>query len=207
VGEAAGLEAQTLELWRGERRLFKDLSLVVRPGTLLHVRGANGAGKTSLLRLLCGTSPADEGRVLWKGVPIGQQRLEYHAELAYLGHRDGLKQDLTASENLRFVLALRTATPAYALEQTLTELGLARAADLPVRSLSAGQRRRVALARCLLSDVPLWILDEPFSNLDSAGRAWGEQCLARHLDQQGMIIITSHHSVDVPGSATAVLDL
>jgi heme exporter protein A len=207
VAGAASLEAQDLELWRGDRRLFTGLSLAVAPGALLHVRGANGAGKTSLLRVLCGATPPDEGRVLWNGVEIGRQRLEYHAALAWLGHRDGLKQDLTAVENLRFVLALRTSAPDRDLEQTLGQLGLADAMDLPVRALSAGQRRRVALARCLLSHASLWILDEPFSNLDAEGRDWGHDRLARHLERQGMIVITSHHPVTAPGHATATLEL
>jgi heme exporter protein A len=207
VGQVVGLEACELELWRGDRRLFKQLSLAVRPGALLHVRGTNGIGKTSLLRVLCGASPVDSGRVLWNGVPIETQRLEYHAGLAYLGHRDGLKQDLTPVENLRFALAVRTSAPEERLAEALAELRLKPAANLPVRVLSAGQRRRVAIARCLLSDAPLWILDEPFSNLDTSGRHWGDQCLARHLDRQGMVVITSHHAVEVPRHATNVLDL
>jgi heme exporter protein A len=207
VAAAAGLEAQDLELWRGDRRLFTGVSFGVAPGALLHVRGANGAGKTSLLRVLCGSTPPDEGRVLWNGVAIERQRLEYHAALAWLGHRDGLKQDLTATENLRFVLALRTSTPDREIGRTLAQLGLADAGSLPARALSAGQRRRVALARCLLSEASLWILDEPFSNLDAEGRDWGHDRLARHLERQGMIVITSHHPVTVPGHATATLEL
>jgi heme exporter protein A len=207
VAAAAGLEAQDLELWRGDRRLFTGLSLAVAPRRLLHVRGANGAGKTSLLRVLCGATPPDEGRVLWNGVAIDQQRLQYHAALAYLGHRDGLKLDLTATENLRFVLSLRTTVPDAGIQETLGQLGLAAASGLPVRALSAGQRRRVAIARCLLSEAPLWILDEPFSNLDAEGRAWGHACLERHLDRQGMIVITSHHPVKVPAHAMSALEL
>jgi heme exporter protein A len=207
VSAASGLEAHDLELWRGDRRLFAGLSLALRPGELLHVLGPNGAGKTSLLRVLCGSSPPERGRVLWNGTPIGAQRLAYHAELAYLGHRDGLKQDLGAGENLRFTLALRSGQPAQGIEAVLAELGLARAADLPVRALSAGQRRRVALARCLLSRAPLWLLDEPFSNLDTGGRAWGTQCFARHLERGGMIVVTSHHPVAVEGHATGRLEL
>lgn len=202
-----GLEAEELELWRGDRRLFTRVSLAVRPGTLLHVRGANGAGKTSLLRALCGAAPVEEGQVRWNGVRIEEQRLQYHAQLAYLGHRDGLKQDLTPVENLRFELALHRAVHAPEIAATLNELGLGRCMELPVRALSAGQRRRVAIARCLLSEASLWILDEPFSNLDGEGRAWGHACLARHLERQGMVIITSHHPVEAPTRATATLDL
>ena len=207
MAAAASLEAQDLELWRGDRRLFTGLSLAVAPARLLHVRGANGAGKTSLLRVLCGATPPDEGRVLWNGVSIEQRRLEYHAALAYLGHRDGLKLDLTATENLRFVLSLRTSVPDTGIQETLEQLGLAGASSLPVRALSAGQRRRVAIARCLLSDAPLWILDEPFSNLDTEGRAWGHASLAGHLERRGMIVITSHHPVEVPADAMSALEL
>jgi heme exporter protein A len=164
-------------------------------------------GKTTLLRVLCGSTPPESGCVLWNGVPVAQQRLQYHADMIFLGHRDGLKQDLTALENLRFALGMRTSGFEDALEETLARLGLADAATLPVRALSAGQRRRVAIARCVLADATLWILDEPFSNLDVAGRRWGHECLAAHLARQGTVVITSHHPVEVPGHRGTELDL
>jgi heme exporter protein A len=208
VDADSGLEARDLELWRGDRRLFANLSFVVRPGELLHVLGPNGAGKTSLLRVLCGSSPPEQGSVRWNGVPIGQQRLAYHAALAYLGHRDGLKSELSALENVRFALALRErAPPEPAVTATLAELGLAAAAGLPARALSAGQRRRVAIARCLLSGAPLWILDEPFSNLDAEGRAWGASRLAAHAARGGTVVVTSHHPLQLEGCVTRSVDL
>lgn len=207
VDADSGLEARDLELWRGDRRLFADLSFTVRRGEVLHVLGPNGAGKTSLLRVLCGASPPEQGSVRWNGIPIGRQRLAYHAALAYVGHRDGLKADLTALENVRFALALRTPPPESVVMETLAELGLAHAAALPARALSAGQRRRVAIARCVLSDAALWILDEPFANLDAEGRAWGEARLAAHAARGGTVVVTSHHPLALEGCATQILDL
>ena len=202
-----GLEARELELWRGDRRLLASLSLRVVPGAILHVRGPNGAGKTTLLRVLCGITPPESGCVLWNGVAISAQRPQYHAAMAFLGHRDGLKQDLTALENLRFGLSLRAQGFEEELHDTVEQLGLAPVARLPVRALSAGQRRRVAIARCVLAGGALWILDEPFSNLDVAGRRWGHECLARHLAREGTIVMTSHHPLEVPGHRAAELDL
>jgi heme exporter protein A len=207
VSAASGLEAGDLELWRGDRLLFSALSFAVRPGEMLHVVGPNGSGKTSLLRVLCGATPLRHGRVSWNGTPIEAQPAEFHAALAYVGHRDGLKQDLSARENLHFLLALRTAPDDARIGAVLDEMGLARAADLPVRVLSAGQRRRVALARCLLTPSPLWILDEPFANLDAAGRAWGAQCLANHLARGGIVVITSHQPIEIAGHTAIHVEL
>ena len=193
---ARGLEALQLHLWRGDRHVLKGLSFAVAPGELVHVRGPNGAGKTSLLRTLAGFLYPEEGEVRWRGQRIGADRDGYSATLAYLGHDNGLKSDLTARENLRYALGLRRAVAPEILDAALTRLGVGAEADLPVRSLSAGQRRRVALARVALAQATLWLLDEPFTNLDAAGAAAGAALLHEHAATGGLALLTAHGELD-----------
>lgn len=191
------LEGHGLTSVRDGRTLFKDLDLRLEPGHALQVQGANGAGKTTLLRILCGLTQPRDGMVHWRGHAIYQQRFVYHRELLYIGHVPGIKQELTALENLRFISALEgRAAMLPALEQALEQVGLLGYEDLLVRSLSAGQRRRVALARLWLSQAQLWVLDEPFAALDREGIARLETRLMDHLEHAGMIIITSHQPVN-----------
>ena len=205
--ERALLAARGLRCVRDRRVLFDQLDFTLEPGSVLHLEGANGAGKTSLLRVLCGLLPATAGEVLWRGHSIRQRRVEYHAELLYLGHSPGIKLDLTALENLRFLATLGgrgfDADPDSA-ERALAEIGLAGFEDLPVRRLSAGQRRRVALARLWFGRRPLWLLDEPLTALDSAA---GERLQTRircHAETGGAVLLTSHQPLAV---ATASLRL
>jgi heme exporter protein A len=184
------LTAEKLACARGERRLFDGLSFTVRAGQALAVEGANGAGKTSLLRLLAGFLTPVSGRVVVKDAEGETTDAELRGKrVGWLGHHDGLKPQLTVREQLDFYAALYGA-PADAA--VLDQVGLSRQADLPCRYLSAGQRRRLALARLLVSQRPLWLLDEPFAALDAAGQALVAQLMARHCGQGGIVIAATH---------------
>jgi heme exporter protein A len=191
------LEARSLGCVRGTRLLFEDISFQIRPGEIRQVRGTNGAGKTSLLRILCGLSLPEHGEVLWDGAPIDQDRARYHAQLAYVGHAPGLKLDLTARENLLFTLSLQSAQEHVDIDVVLERVGLDASANLLCRHLSAGQLRRVAIARLHLARALLWILDEPCSAIDSQGVSDIEALLGTHLDTGGMVIFTSHQAIKI----------
>ncbi len=201
------LHAQDLACVRGDRRLFRKLSLAVQPGQVWRVEGANGAGKTSLLRILAGLAPPAEGQVAWLGVPVAQQREVFARALLYLGHLSGLKDELSPSENLAIHarLAGLPAAP-QAVAQALALWGLQRQAQLSVRVLSAGQRRRAALARLSLDHTAtLWILDEPFNALDVSAVQHLGQTLKRHVDAGGMAVLTTHQALELPGVAVQSL--
>lgn len=189
------LSAEDLLLWRGDRCLFRDLSLELQPGQLLHVTGPNGSGKTSLLRVLCGLTEPQQGQVKWRGEPIRDDVGAYHADLAYLGHRDGLKGDLTGIENLKFHFAFRSYMNTGRIEEALQGMGLEGAVSLSARFLSAGQRRRVALTRVILSRAPLWILDEPYANLDAQGSALITHRVTDHLERGGLAVMAVHQTL------------
>lgn len=193
------LAAYDLFCLRDQRFLFKQLELTLAKGESLHIMGANGAGKTSLLRILCGLLSPYQGVIHWRGEDIQNCPSEYHQHLLYIGHTPGLKDELTALQNLSFYGALDGTKPVRsALLAALQQVGLEYYEDLPVRHLSAGQKRRVALARLWLSQAKLWILDEPFTALDRAGISHLEQHLAQHCDQGGSLILTSHQQVNLP---------
>ena len=194
---------------RGGRALFRHLQLQLCAGQLLRVRGVNGAGKTSLLRLVCGLLPAAEGQVLWRGERIADLGGQWGRELVYLGHAAALKDDLTASENLQTACLLGGLVVTQAqVRAALTQSGLPGRWRVPARQLSQGQRRRVALARLLLSpDVPLWVLDEPFNALDSAATDWLCRVIATHLDTGGVVVLTSHQDVALDSLADRLVPL
>lgn len=186
------LEARAVHLWRGEKHLLRGVSFALYSGELLQVVGPNGVGKTSLLRSIAGLLPVEAGEIFWRGLPLPEGGEEFHRELAYLAHNNGLKADLTALENLYYGLSIRRAVTTAELRDTLRLLQIEACADLPVRALSAGQKRRVALARVMSTRAPLWILDEPITNLDKAGIALFEARIAEHMRAGGMILTAAH---------------
>jgi heme exporter protein A len=190
--DGALFEAREINAWRGDRHILRDVSFSVRSGEFLKVTGPNGVGKTTLLRVICGLLPAETGELLWRGQSIRGRRDEFNFELGHLGHLNSLKGDLTARENLKFLAGLRTSLTAATIDETLDRVGILSRGDLPARSLSAGQKRRLALARLLLADAALWILDEPVTNLDVAGIQLVEDLIVDHVQKGGMAIAAAH---------------
>ncbi len=193
----SSLELLGLECRRGGRSLFTGLSRQIDDGSLLRVEGPNGAGKTSLLRTVCGLVPPAQGEVRWRGNALPAWGTSFNQQLVYLGHAPALKDDLSAIENLQAALLLNgTAVSPEQAKNALAQTGLTQRTQVPVRALSQGQRKRVALARLPLSALaPLWVLDEPFNALDTAATAWLVGTLARHLEQGGIVVLTSHQAV------------
>jgi len=196
------LEAKNLSCVRDERTLFSRLSFTVKPGDIIQVEGPNGAGKTSLLRILAGLARPEGGEVCWHGKNTLRHRERYYQDLLFLGHQPGIKAQLTPFENLQFYQAVRTTPDRQAIWQALEQVGLVGYEDLPVAQLSAGQQRRVALARLWLSDCPLWILDEPLTAIDKQGVAELISLFAQHAQQGGMVLLTTHQ--DLAGVTQAV---
>lgn len=205
------LTAANLACFRGERRLFADVSFALAAGEWLHVQGENGAGKTSLLRLLVGLSPADAGEIHWRGALVGGMKAtpkaaDFRRELLYLGHHAAVKDELDALENLRFSAAI----DGLAFDQVkalaaLRRLGLRGREALPVRVLSAGQKRRVLLARLLTRSAAVWVLDEAFNALDSGAVQLLGALLNEHLAAGGLAVLTSHQPLPLPGGRVLAL--
>ena len=190
------LEVRGLECIRDDRTLFSNLEFTLEAGQALILEGRNGSGKTSLLRILCGIRLPDAGSVRWCGTDIGRLGADYHEHTAYVGHRDGVKLDLTPLENLAMARAL--GKPAgRTLEAALDKVDLYGFEQVLTRNLSAGQQRRLALARLLVTDTILWILDEPFTSLDTHGIKVIEDLLDEHTARGGMLAVTSHHAVNL----------
>ncbi|HEY0287621.1 MAG TPA: cytochrome c biogenesis heme-transporting ATPase CcmA [Pseudomonas sp.] len=189
------LAASALACERDWRMLFENLDLCLTAGDMLQVSGPNGSGKTSLLRLLAGLMQPTAGEVLLHGEPLSQQKSELAHNLLWIGHAAGIKDLLTPAENLTWLCALHRAADPEAIWQALDAVGLRGFEDVPCHTLSAGQKRRVALARLYLPGPLLWILDEPFTALDKQGVAQLEQHLAEHCERGGMLVFTTHHTL------------
>ena len=198
---AEGLGVEGVHVWRGDRHVLKNLSLEIKPREALHISGRNGSGKTTLLKVACGLLRPEQGRVTWHGRSISEVRADYQHALAYASHEPALKGDLTALENLRFMVGLKRRASAAELASCLQRTGVAGCADLPIRVLSAGQRRRVAMARVLGMRAPLWLLDEPFTNLDAAGSEIFAALIAEHVESGGMAVVVAHHELVLPTAA------
>jgi heme exporter protein A len=197
------LHGRDLALFRGDRCLFKGLGFAADAGELLVIEGPNGSGKTSLLRAIAGLLEFETGEVRWNGQPLRDHYQGFRAETAWFSHRVGFKSDLTILENLAFEAGLRATSTDR--EPVFQRLGLERLLDLPFRVLSAGQQRRAALARLLLSRSSLWLMDEPFTNLDKAGQALVVDLVKAFLADGGTCLMASHQHIDIDGSTRRVI--
>lgn len=197
------LEISNLACSRGDHLLFSDLNFSLSVGELLQVQGANGSGKTSLLRTLCGFMMPVAGEIRWRGQNIRELGDAFYAEMIYLGHLNAIKDELNALENLRISAGLAGCkVDDKQVMAALRRLGLRGRETLPVKVLSQGQRRRVALARLLLSNASLWILDEPLTALDVGAVELMQELIGEHLENNGMVIYTTHQPLEVVGVAT-----
>jgi heme exporter protein A len=188
---------EKVHVWRGDRHVLQGVSAQIQPHELLHISGPNGAGKTTLLRVVSGLLRPEQGSVTWLGQSIAASRTSYQAALAYASHEPALKADLTALENLRFAVGLKRRVTAHELRAALARTGVGGCADLPARVLSAGQRRRVAMARVLAMSATVWLLDEPYANLDAAGQELVSELLQTHVLGGGMAMVVAHHELKV----------
>ncbi|MEG3754625.1 cytochrome c biogenesis heme-transporting ATPase CcmA [Psychromonas arctica] len=195
------LECRNLTCVREQRVLFKQLNFVLCAGEILYLEGPNGVGKTSLLRLLTGLSSAYSGDVYWQQEKIVEQRESYYQTLLYLGHKSGVKPELTALENLQYFQRLYSTQANADLFEALLMVGLVGYEYVPAAQLSAGQQRRIALARMYITDCKLWILDEPFTSLDRQAVKALEKRLVEHAEKGGLVVLTTHHELSMPESA------
>lgn len=182
---------------RNDTVLFNGISFTLEGGEILQIQGPNGSGKTTLLRILCGLALADEGEIFWNGKNIHDNRHDYFRELSYIGHVNGIKTELTALENLDIAGALAASGNGVSLREALVTVGLAEYENTPAQRLSSGQRRRLALARLLITATRIWILDEPFTALDDYGKRLIKEMIATHAAGNGITVLATHDAVDI----------
>ncbi len=206
--EPVVLEARGVGCVRGDRRLFRDISFSLTPGSFLQLTGPNGSGKTSLLRIICGLLEASEGEIRWRGSNIRASSEEYFEELTYLGHRNGIKEELSSIENLRISAGLAGGKISNDdAREVLAKLGLGDREHLPARFLSEGQRRRAALARLLSRKTVLWVLDEVLTSLDKAAAELIKTLIEQHLDNGGIAIAATHQEISLSRGSLQRLEL
>lgn len=191
------LSVKNLACWRNEQVLFSDLNLSLSPKNILFLEGENGSGKTSLLRILCGFRLPDEGEINWENQSAASMP-EYFQNISYVGHKNGIKDELTVEENLNLMRSMATAEE-IKTEDVLKQIGLFKKADVLSRQLSAGQKRKLALARLMMTNNSFWVLDEPFTSLDTASVRFFESLIKKHISRGGLLILTSHHDIDLSG--------
>ena len=201
------LTVQGLHLWRGDRHVLRGVSFSVEAGRCALLTGRNGAGKTTLLRAIAGLLEPEEGQVSWRGAAARSSRNAFHADLAYLGHEPALKGDLSGIENLHYSVGIRRPVTHAEIDAALARTGAAPFGDRLVRMLSAGQRRRIALAGVLLANATLWLLDEPTTNLDADGQQLVAELAAQQLARQGLIVAAVHHSLPLPAGSLVGIEL
>jgi heme exporter protein A len=199
--------AQGIEVWRGDRRVLAGVSVEATAGECVHVLGPNGSGKTTLLRAIAGLTIPEAGRVECNGLDTRADRDAWCATFTYLAHSDGLKPELSVRENLAFDTALRRELGSGEIDSALTDLGIADCGDRLAATLSAGQRRRAAFARVMLAEAALWILDEPYANLDRDGSVLVSAIIGRHLSAGGAALIAAHQPPAIPGHRPRSLEL
>ena len=196
-----------LHLWRGDRHVLRGVSFAASPGQCVLLTGRNGAGKTTLLRAVAGLLDPEQGEVSWRGHAARRSRDEFHAELAYLGHEAPLKGDLTGRENLRYAIGIRRVVTGDEIQAALERTGAQPFADRPVRTLSAGQRRRVALAGVLLAGAVLWLLDDPTTNLDAEGKRLVASLIDGQLAGGGIVVAAVHQDLELGTGQVVTLEL
>ena len=201
------LNVSGLHLWRGDRHVLRGVDLSATPGQCVLLTGKNGAGKTTLLRAIAGLLDPEAGEVSWRGKPARQARDDFHSELAYLGHEPPLKGELTGRENLRYSIGIRRTVTGEEIHAALERTGAQPFADRAVRTLSAGQRRRVALAGVLLTEALLWLLDEPTTNLDADGQQLVATLIEEQLTRSGIVVAAVHHSLALAEGRLTQLEL